>query len=65
MPDGHASVAWLKRGITANEELARLRVLDRQLVRGDVVARVEGGNDQVGTISAFTFITFLAPVSFF
>lgn len=47
MPDGHASVSWLKRGITANEELTRLRVLDRQLMRGDVVARAEGGKDQV------------------
>ena len=45
--EGHASVSWLKRGTTAEEELTRLRVLDRQLVLGDVVTRVEGLSAQV------------------
>ena len=44
---GQASVSWLRRAETAKEDLARLRVLDRQLVLGDVVARVEGDSGQV------------------
>ena len=40
-------MSWLKRRITENEDLARLRVLDRQLVVGDVVARSDGDNGQV------------------
>ena len=47
MPEGHASVSWLKRRVTENEELTRLRVLDRQLVEGDVVARAAGDGGQV------------------
>lgn len=47
MPEGQASVSWLKRRITENEDLSRLRVLDRQLVVGDVVARADGDNGQV------------------
>jgi hypothetical protein len=47
LPAGQASVSWLRRAVTANEEIARLRVLDRQLVLGDVVGRVEGDAGQV------------------
>ncbi len=45
LPAGQASVSWLRRGETANEDVARLRVLDRQLMLGDVVARADGGGD--------------------
>lgn len=47
VPEGHASVSWLKRRITENEDLTRLRVLDRQLVAGDVVTQADGDSAQV------------------
>ena len=47
LPAGQASVSWLRRGETANEDVARLRVLDRQLILGDVVARADGDSGQV------------------
>ena len=47
LPAGQASVSWLRRAVTANEDMARLRVLDRQVVMGDVVARAEGDAGQV------------------
>ena len=47
VPEGQASVSWLKRRITENEDLSRLRVLDRQLVAGDVVAAADGSDGQV------------------
>ena len=37
-------MSWLRRGETANEDVARLRVLDRQLMLGDVVARADGSD---------------------
>lgn len=43
----HASVSWLSRGEVDNAEVRRLRVSDRNLVAGDIVARADAPLGQV------------------
>ena len=61
LPAGMASVSWLRDAATVNEEVARLRVLDRQLVLGDVVARAEGDTGQARAAAEVGPVQHLGP----